>query len=172
MTRIVTATLISLLLTPFSGVLSEDETYAQLPKLEQVKVYFIEHQASLNTLFELYATDNRIDWLECSSDGLHRVTSFADDADFTPEPAQKQLLQETCVALNIRLVQRVDSGISVIWKDLEIGRTKFRIELYGADNSFEESCLDHRFESPISSCMLSLDTRWSIRYTGIVNQES
>jgi hypothetical protein len=172
MTRLVPATLISLILTPFSGVLSDDETYVQLPKLEQIKVYFIEHQASLNTLFELYATDNRIDWLECNSEGFYRITSFAGEADFTPEPAQKQLLQETCVALNIRLVQRVDSGISVIWKDLKIGHTKFRIELYGADKSYQNSCLDHRFESPISSCMVSLDSRWSIRYIGIVDRES
>lgn len=168
--QLIRATFMILILAPLSGAISDDEMYAHLPRLEQVKAYFVEHRASLKTLFELFATDNRVNWLECGGNGQYRITPVSHVADFTPEPTQARLFRESCKALNTRLVQRVDSGISVIWNDIEVGNTRFRIELYGADSSIEDSCLDHQFERPISSCMLMLDSPWRIRYIGIVDR--
>lgn len=170
MTKMLKTTLLALLLAPYSYVLSDDEMYPHLPMLDEVKAYFIEHQATLDSLFEVFATDTRVDWLECASDGQHRVTTISQDAEFVPESAQTEVFRESCDALNIKLVQRVDSGISVIWKDLDEGNTKYRIELYGTDKSIDDSCQDHRFVDPISTCNLSLNSRWDVRYIGIVNK--
>lgn len=171
MTRTLNTILIILILTPIFGVSSEEKGYEQLPQLDGVRAYFSEHQARLNALFELYATNDRIDWLQCGSNGQHRVTSVFQDSKFTPDAAQSQMFRETCLALNTKLVQRVESGMSVLWKDIEIGSKSFRIELISSNSPFQDSCLDHRFESRISSCMLPLDSRWYVRYIGIVNNE-
>ena len=171
MTKTLNTILITLIFTPLSGVSADEKVYEQLPRLDEVRAYFTEHQARLNALFELYATNDRIDWLQCASNGQHRVTSVLHDEKFIPDPAQSQMFRETCIALNTKRVQRVESGISVHWNDVETGSKSFRIELSSATSSIEDSCLQHRFESPISSCMLPLDSRWHVRYIGIVKRE-
>lgn len=172
MTKRSSATWILLLVASGSSASAGDETYAHLPKFELVRTYFNTHRAPLNVLFDQYAEDDRINWVECDGDGVREVTSFSDNADFESSPAQHQIFQEICLALNIGLVQRVDHGVSLIWKDVKTEHRKFRIELYGSDMSYEDTCLDHQFDSPISSCMVPLDARWHARYIGILNPES
>tara|TARA_R110002049_G_scaffold260299_8_gene436153 strand:- start:9827 stop:10105 length:279 start_codon:yes stop_codon:yes gene_type:complete len=91
MTRIFKATIVTLILAQFSGALSDDEMYAHLPKLEEVKAYFVERRASLDTLFELYAADTRISWLECDGNGQYRITTTPHNTEFTPAPYQTQI---------------------------------------------------------------------------------
>ena len=171
MTKTLNTILITLIFTPLAGMSADEKVYEQLPRLDEVRAYFTEHQARLNALFEFYATNDRIDWLQCASNGEHRVTSVFHDKKFIPDPAQSKMFSESCAALDTMLVQRVESGISVLWKDVQAGSKSFRIELYSANTSIEDSCLHHRFESPISSCMLPLDARWHVRYIGIVKRE-
>jgi len=161
-TSLLTLIAMALLLIAYDS--SGQNTYAHLPQVDQAKEYFREHKASLDMAFELYAANENINWVECDSDGLYRVTSFTAGDDFEPSAPQNRDLREVCADLQAWLIQRVESGVSVHWKNISTEHRRFRIELFRTDHSFEDTCFAETFEHSISSCMLPLDTRWGARY--------
>jgi len=154
------------------GCAHADTPHNQLPEFPHVVAYFERNVAVLNGIYEQYLADERINWVECGNEGSYRITSHSAGGDLELDSGPHAFFQHTCQALDIWLIQRVDSGVSVHWKDLGTDERRFRVELYRTGKQYVDSCRDQDFSRQISSCMVPLDSDWAVRYFWLPHNET
>lgn len=142
------------------------------PEFGEVVEFFESNLQFLNGIYDQYRADGRINWVECGIEGDFRVTSRYKNDDLELGTEEKRFFRRMCLALDIWLIQRVESGVSVHWKDLKTTERRYRIEFYRTDEKYLDSCKDEDFSRQISSCMVPLDTSWAVRYFWLPHNDS